>query len=289
MRARRSTLLWFAAAMVAAQLRAADLAKVEVTVDQIPASASEIVVVFDAGAAPAAGYDDVAAAAPPPVAAAVAPADPAQNPAPPQRRRRFGGNAAPALPPPTRVAFATHGATQTTLTASVPPGENYQARVIAIDGDGPFPTVLASGRVGALKLTANDSPPLQVSLRTPELKLASTTPASVAPGAAYTLAGTITDAAHALGAKNRMRVWISEGQPPTANFAGVQTSTIDVTPNGDDVNFSFELTAPKRATTLYFQFGELPPDFARADGRQAAFLVLPDLSRGAKALELTVK
>jgi hypothetical protein len=275
---------------------AADTAKIDLTVTGIPANATEVVVVFDAGSAPAAGYDDAApVVVPPPAAPAVpvaAPADPAA-PAPaaapvaPPRRRR--GNAGPALPPPTRASVTVKGATTATLSANVPVGENYQARVLALRGSDSFPSVLAGGRLTALKLTPNATLPLDVALKAPALQLAPGTPTTVAPGARFTLAGTLTDAAHALGTKNRMRVWISEGAPPTANFAGRQVSTIDVTTTGADIAFSFELTAPTRPTTLYLQFGELPADFARADGQQAAFVVLPDVAAGAKPLELRVQ
>jgi hypothetical protein len=284
--------LRFALFAVAAAAHAAEPAKIQFTVLGVPVDTAEVVVVFDAGAAPAANYDDPAP--PPPAAAAPAAAVPADQPnaVPGQgaRRRRFGGgNASVALPAPTRAAIAAMGQPSVTLTANVPPADNYQARVVALGRGDPFPAVLASGRLAALKFAAGETMPLQVTLRAPEVKLAPTNPATVTPGAHYRLSGTITDAAHALGTKNRMRIWISEGVAPTQNFSGTQTSTIDVTASGDDVAFTFELVAPSRATTLYYQVGELPPDFTRPDGRQAAFVVLPDLSSGAKPLALRVQ
>jgi hypothetical protein len=113
--------------------------------------------------------------------------------------------------------------------------------------------------------------------------------AAAAAGAKFTLAGRITDAAQSLGAKNRMRVWISENAPPEKNHAGTQISTVDVIANGDDVEFSFNLTAPKTPGTLFLQFGDIPPDFVRDDGSQAPLFVLPDLVAGSNALQVRVE
>jgi hypothetical protein len=290
---------------------AAEPVPVSVNVSDIPPGTSQLVLLID-GATPRAApnYEDLnpppAAAAQPaqpnPVqqvlqqvqpaapnapaaaAAAAAPADPQQQF---QRRRRMAA-AAPVVPS-VREAIDPQGSTTATVRASVPPGDSYQARVVALRGKDTFPSVVAGGRIDLLKVSADGAAPLQVALKTPSLKLADDTPRSVAPGGHYRIAGTITDGARALGTKNRMRVWLSEGTPPTANYAGRQISTVDVTTEGDDVNFSFELTAPKERTTLYFQFGELPSDFAAADGHQAPFVVLPDLGAGAKPLALKVE
>jgi hypothetical protein len=283
---------------------------VSVNVSDIPPGTTQLVLLID-GATPRAApnYEDLnpppapaaAAAAANPVqqvlqqvqpaapnapaaAAAAAPADPQQQF---QRRRRMMA-ATPAVPS-VREAIDPQGSPTATVRASVPPGDSYQARVVALRGKDTFPSVIAGGRIDLLKVSAENPTPLQVALKTPSLKLSADTPQTVAPGAPYRIAGTITDGARALGTKNRMRVWVSEGTPPTANYAGQQISTVDVTTDGDDVNFNFELTAPKQPTTLYFQVGELPPDFAASDGHQAPFVVLPDLGAGAKPLALKVE
>jgi len=265
----------------------------ELVVRDVPAGTTEIVVLLDAAVRAAGpGYDDPNAGAPlqPAIQSAATVGDPnaaAAGQEPPRRRRR--NQAAPAVPLETlRHSVTPRGATAS-LSTTLPLAEGYQARVLALRGDGNFPTLLATGRLDQVKIDAAKPAPLEVSLRAPAVKLAADSPASVAPGARYKLAGTITDGGRALGTKNRMRVWISEGTLPNANRAGTQTSTIDVTTNGDDVTFSFDLVAPARPTTLYYQFGEIPTDFARADGRQAPYVMLPDLSAGAKPLELIVK
>jgi hypothetical protein len=188
-----------------------------------------------------------------------------------------------------RVAAATNGALSLVLTAPTVAGDRYQIRVIALKGDGTSPIVLAGGRIAQAKVNADQIARVDVALAPPKLKLSPDNPTTVAPGASYTLAGTLIDAANCLGAKNRMRMWLSAGAPPRTNFAGTQTSTIDVTTEGNDVTFSFTLTAPKEPGTLYFQFGELPSDFARADGQQAPLLVLPDVSAGAAVFKLSVR
>ena len=257
-------------------------------------------------AAPAANQPPAAAADPaqPPPAAAAAPADPAlakaaapaaPAPAPAafgQRRGRRGGAGGMAgggsTFTPVRTATPTKGATELTLHSDVPAGDNYQIRVIAIGGDGNFPSVLAGGHVRSIKVAADTVTPEQLALTPPKLTLNPALPATVAAGTHYKISGIFTDAAEALGTKTRMRVWVSQGTPPAENYAGAQISTVDVTIKDDDVAFNFDLIAPAAPTTLYLQFGELPPDFVRADNRQAPFLVLPDLSRKAAPLALAV-
>jgi hypothetical protein len=194
-----------------------------------------------------------------------------------------------ALPPPTRAVVSVKAATTATIIAEVPVAETYQARVIALNDNSTFPAVLAGGHVGELKLTAKAPTVLNVSVRAPQLKLAPDNPTMVKAGAPFTLAGTVSDSARSLGTKNRMRVWISEGRAPVTNYAGTQTSTIEVTTKGGDATFRFDLVAPTHATTLYYQFGEIPTDFASSDGRQAPFVVVPDLSAGAVPLSLRVE
>lgn len=298
---------------------AADSVPVEVRVRDIPANATQVVLLIDGATQRAApNYEDLN---PPPAAAnaaaaanaqpnqvqqvvrQVTPADPAKAaaaaaaaPLSPeevqqqqqQQRRRRMTMAAPALPS-VREAVETKGSTTATLRASVPAGDGYQARVVALRGDETFPAVIAGGRIETLKVGAEAGAPLEVTLKAPSLQLDPATPKTVAPGARYKISGTITDGARALGTRSRMRVWISEGTAPTANYAGRQVTSVDVTPKGDDVAFNFELTAPKNPTTLYFQFGELPGDFARADNRQAPFIVLPDLSSGGSPLQIRVE
>lgn len=294
------TLATLAALLTPLLVTAAESSTLDLVVKGIPANAVEIVATIATAAPPAAGYDDP----PPPPATALVPAvkldaaapaavDPAAaTPEQRQRGRRGGrggraGTTAPA--PASRHAVVTNGASSVTLHAAVPVGENYSVRVVALQGDGSFPIVLAGGNISALKIPAGKNTDAEVSLQPPTLKLDPANPASVAPGARFTLAGVVTDAAQALGTKNRMRIWISQGAPPRENFAGTQTSTTLVTTKGNDVSFSFDLTAPKEPTTLYFQFGEIPTDFAREDGKQAPFLVLPNLGTGASALQLRVE
>ena len=197
-------------------------------------------------------------------------------------------NAAPVFSP-VRRTVVPNGANSVNLDVPVPAGENYQVRVVALRGANPFPAVVAGGRASAIEVSAETSSPIAVALTAPQLKLSLENPASVAPGVHYTLAGTITDAAGSLGQKNRMRIWLSVGTPPHENFAGAQVSTVDVKADGDDVTFSLALTAPAEPTTLYFQFGEVPNDFARSDGTQAAYLVLPNLAAGEAPLALRVQ
>lgn len=291
---------------------------IDVVVNGIPATASEIVVVVDTVApmatpsydepaappaapatpAPQAVADLVQAAAPAPAvgAAPAAPAQPAGDPAAAGQRRRgrrggaggAGFGAAPATPP-FRQAVATAGATTVTAHIARPAGDNYRVRAIAIGQDGSLPAVLAGGQAAGIKLTAEKAAPVALDLKSPALKLSPDNPTSVAAGSKFTLAGKITDAARSLGAKNRMRVWISENTPPDKNRAGTQISTVEVTAKDDDVDFAFSLTAPKNPGTLYFQFGEIPPDFARDDGTQAPLLVLPDLRAGGSVPQLKIE
>lgn len=280
---------------------AAAQSTIEVVVKGVPSDASEVVVVADIVQAPSSEYEDApAVVAPaanqiPTVAAApvlaqipgagVAPA-PAAAPAPEQpRRRRRQVVASPIV----RTAVPVNGASSITARVTVAEGENYQVRALALRGSDAAPTMMAGGRVGGLKVSAEQSANTAIALQAPVLTLSSANPAVVAPGARYTLAGTIKDAAQSLGTKSRMRVWISEGAPPQANYTGVQTSTVDVTLKGEEIAFQFDLVAPKQATVLYYQFGELPGDFARTDGTQAPFLVLPDIASGAKPLQLRVE
>ena len=282
---------------------AAEPSRIALTVSQIPAGATEVVALIDVVAPPPApDYPDPAAPAPtpapvvpPPDAKAASPAAPKGEPGPAAkgdqprgRRGRRGMNAAPVFSP-MRRAVVPSGANSVSLDVPVPAGENYQVRVVALRGSNPFPPVVAGGRASAIKVSAETSAPIAIALTAPQLKLSPKNPASVAPGAHYTLAGTLTDAAGSLGQKNRMRVWMSVGTPPRENFAGAQVSTIDVKADGDDVTFSIALTAPAEPTTLYFQFGEVPNDFARADGTQAAYLVLPNLAAGEAPLTLRVQ
>lgn len=188
-----------------------------------------------------------------------------------------------------RSAVETKGATSVTVHTDVPAGANYRVRAVAIKGDGTFPSVLAGGRATGIKVEADQVASTPVLLTAPVLKLAADQPKSVTAGAAYTLSGTITDPSSFLGSKERMRVWFSSGKPPAANYDGVQVSTVKVTSKEDVLTFTFDLTAPKEPTTLYFQLGEVSPDFVRKDGTQAAFLVLPDLSAGGQPLQLRVE
>jgi hypothetical protein len=205
------------------------------------------------------------------------------------RRGRGGIGAATVTVEPIRDSVKTKGATSVTVHSTVPVGANYRVRVVAIKGDDPFPTVVAGGKTIGVKVEADKIASTSVSLLSPVLKLADDHPATVAANAHFKLAGTITDPSSFLGTKTRMRVWLSAGRPPAANYDGTQVSTVDVTIKDDIVSFNFDLTAPKDPTTLYFQLGEVSPDFARKDGSQAAFLVLPDLSIGANPLQLRVE
>ncbi len=290
---------------------------IDTVVNGIPTGASQIAVAIDVVAPPAAAeYDDPAQQAavqqqqvlqqlPPPqpaaaVAAAAAPQPAAAPAAAPQagqrqglrgRRGRPGGfGAGPVTVSPSYLtAVPTHGATSLTVHTNVAAGSNYRVRVVAIKGDGPFPTVLGGGKTAGIKAEADQVAHASVLVTAPMLKLAADNPSAVAAGSHYTLAGTITDPSSFLGTKSRMRVWLNDGTPPAANYDGVQVSTVKVTMKDDDVTFTFDLTAPKKPTTLYFQLGEVSPDFASKDGSQAAFLVVPDLSAGASALQLKVE
>lgn len=295
---------------------------IDTVVTGIPAGASEVVVAIDTvSAAPAPDYEDPAQPAaqkeqppllqlpPAPPAPAAAPVDPAVAQQPPQaqpaqpqragqqagqrrgRRGRAGaGGAGMAAATATyRTAVETRGAASMTVHTDVPAGANYRVRAVAIKGENPFPTVLAGGKATGVKVEADRVASVPVLVTAPVLKLASDSPASVVAGSSYTLTGTITDPSSFLGTKSRMRVWFSNGKPPAANYEGVQVSTVKVTMKDDVVTFDFDLTAPKEPTTLYFQLGEVSPDFVRKDGTQAAFLVLPDLSAGASALQLRVE
>ncbi len=291
---------------------------IDVVVNDIPPGASEVVVVVDtATPPPPSDYQDPAAApATPPlpktieqIRAQAAPADPAVDPAAkaqpaaadaagaPRRRRGGAGRAgrggrggfgAPVAIPPVRQAVETGGASSVTVHVARAAGENYRVRAIAMGDDGRLPAVLAGGHADRVKVAASQMAPVALRLKSPVLKLSPANPSAVAAGERFTLAGTITDAAQCLGTKNRMRVWLSENSPLAANHAGTQTSTVDVTTNGNDIEFTFNLTAPKTPGTLFFQFGEVPPDFAREDGTQAPLLVLPNLATGASALQLPI-
>jgi hypothetical protein len=278
---------------------------IDTVVTGIPAGASEVVVAIDTvSAAPAADYEDPAAAAQKaaaaqpapavqPAAAAAAPAAPAE-PAAGQRRGRRGraggaGAGMAAASMTYRNAVETKGATSVTVHTEVPAGANYRVRAVAIKGDGTFPSVLAGGKATGIKVEADQVASTPVLLTVPVLKLAADQAKSVTAGSAYTLSGTIIDPSSFLGSKDRMRVWFSNGQPPAANYEGVQVSTVKVTTKEDVLTFAFDLTAPKEPTTLYFQLGEVSPDFVRKDGTQAAFLVLPDLSAGGQPLQLRVE
>ena len=281
---------------------AAEPNRIALTISQIPAGATEVVALIDVVAPPPApDYPDPAAPAPAPVVAPLDakaappaaqkggdPAPAAKGDQPRGRRGRRGMNGAPAFSP-VRRAVVPSGANSISLDVPVPAGENYQVRVVALRGSNPFPAIIAGGRASAIKVSAETSSSIAIALTAPQLKLSPENPASVAPGAHYTLAGTITDAADSLGQKNRMRVWLNIGTPPRENFAGAQVSTIDVKADGDDVTFNIALTAPAEPTTLYFQFGEVPNDFARTDGTQAAYLVLPNLAAGEAPLTLRVQ
>ncbi len=276
----------------------------EIVVRDIPAGTREVVVLLDAAIRPP-GPEYIEPAIPvAPAVAATAPttaplqqviqqvptaaaAPNAAAPAAEEPRRRRRTVTGPVIVPQRHLA--TVSGTSATVRTTLPLSDGYQARVIALRSDDAFPTVLAAGRIDQVKVDANSPAPLSISLIPPTLKLAPTTPTSVSPGATYKLAGTIVDAGRALGTKNRMRVWISAGTPPKMNYAGTQTSTVEVTTTDDDIYFTFELTAPAKPTTLYFQFGEIPSDFAAADGAPAPFLVLPNIGAGAKPLELVVQ
>jgi hypothetical protein len=262
---------------------------VETTVTQVPAEATEVLFILDVVAATEGpGYEDPNVAPPVtiPAAAAATPADPAAPaPAAPQRRRRPNA----AKPPP-----AIHGSLKPTGTSPLvwrtvtPAGENFRVRVVALKGTGTFPLVIAGGKATGLKITTDQVTRAAVSLTAPRLQLAEKNPSAVAPGATFTLAGTVQDPASFLGTKNRMRVWWSAGQPPAENRAGRQVSTVDVTTKGDVVSFAVELTAPREPGPLYVQFGEVSPDFNRADGTQVPYLVFPDLAAGLAPVKVIV-
>lgn len=183
----------------------------------------------------------------------------------------------------------TGGGSSVTVPVEVPAGKHYRIRAVALKGDGMYPSVLAGGLVTNIDVEAGQPTEAQISVAAPKIELAPVTPASVAAGASFKLSGTITDPAGVLGTKNRMRVWVSPGSPLKENYAGTQTSTTDVTTDGQAIAFHFDLTAPAEATTLYFQFGEISNEFVREDRRQAPFLVAPDFSAGAQPLAIRVE
>jgi hypothetical protein len=280
-------------ALLATSLFARGESFLETTVTRVPADATALVFVVDVVAPPEApSYDDAQPPPPAPPApqAPKAAADPtaaAQQPPQPQQRRRRNLNAA--KPPPavrTEMKLSSPASTVTWRT-SAPTGDNVRIRVVAVKGDAAFPLVIASGKIVGLT-TTDTSTPVSVALTPSTLKLAPDVPQTVAPGAKFILAGTITDPGSFLGTKNRLRVWLSPGTPPAADRAGTQISTIDVTTKDDDVTFAFELTAPSEPGALYYQFGEVSADFARADGSQAPFLMLPAAGAGT-ALQVNVQ
>ena len=316
------TLTFLLALFVPALALPAATTGIDAVVSGIPSGTSEVVVAIDTVTPPVpSDYEDPAQAAPkdpqellklPPVqpAPAAAVQDPAQQPPQAQpaqagqrgrrgqfaggrrgRRGRAGGFGQEPMVPTLiyRSAVETKGASSVTVHTDVPAGSNYRVRVVAINGDNPFPAVLAGAKAMDLKVEADHVASTPLLLTAPVLKLAADQPRTIAAGSTYTLTGTITDPSNFLGSKDRMRVWLSSGKPPAANYDGAQISTVDVTQKDDMITFNFELTAPKDPTTLYFQLGEVSPDFVRKDGSQAAFLVLPDLSAGASALQLKVE
>jgi hypothetical protein len=273
-------------ALLATPLVARGESFLETTITSVPAEATALVFVVDVVAPPEApSYDDAPPLPQPqqpptPKATADPSATAQQPPQPPQQRRRRNPSAS--KPPPavrTEMKLSAPASTVTWRTAS-PTAGNLRIRVAAIKGDNAFPLVIASGQAVGLKTTADAATPVSLALAPPILKLAPEVPQTVAPGAKFTLAGTITDPGNFLGTKNRMRVFLNTGTPPAADRAGMQISTIDVTTKGDNVTFAFELTAPSEPGALYYQFGEISGDFVRADGTQAPFLVLPSTTDG---------
>ncbi len=283
---------------------AATSSGINAVLNGVPAGTTEIVVLVDTIAPPAVDeYEDAnprpaaaAAAAPAaaarpgaPAAAAAAPADgaPAAAAAPAPRRRR--AEAAP--PPPVyRQSVAVNGGgSSVTVPIDVPAGKHYRIRAVALKGDGMYPSVLAGGIVTNIDVAADKPTEARIPVAAPKIELAPVTPAAVPAGAAFKLAGTITDPAGILGTKNRMRVWVNPGSPMQENYAGTQTSTTDVTTDGQKIAFHFDLTAPADPTTLYFQFGEISNEFVREDRRQAPFLVAPDFNAGAQPLAIRVE
>lgn len=273
----------------------------EATVTGFPADTTELLFFVDVvGAAEGPGYEEPAAAVAPPApqlpvalpnaagqpAAAAAPADlsiPANQPQQPRRRR------GPAKPPfNARGAVKPNGPTATWSVAA-PAGTNYRVRVAAIKGEGTFPTLIAGGKAAGLKLEADKKTAAAVTLNAPSLKLAADNPTTLTVGAPFKLSGVLHDPGNFLGTKNRMRVWMSAGQRPTANQAGTQVSTVDVETKDEAVSFNLELVAPREAGPLYVQFGETSADFNRPDGKQVPLFVFPDLSAGAKPIELRIE
>lgn len=299
----KSTIFLAALLSTAALLRAAESA-VEATVTGFPAGTTELLFFVDVmEAVEGPGYGDAApvaaAAAPvaaplpvaipptagqPAVAAAAAPAAAAPAPAAPAPRRNRG---------PVKPAFTARGSAKptgdsVTWSMAAPAGTNYRVRVVAIKGDGTFPVVVAGGRATGLKIDAEKTTAAKIALAAPSLTLSADNPTTVAAGSHFKLAGVVKDPGNFLGTKNRMRVWLSPGKAPAANQAGTQISTVDVETKDDEVKFAIELTAPKEQGPLFVQFGEVSPDFARPDGKQVPFIVLPDLTAGGKPVELKV-
>ena len=177
------------------------------------------------------------------------------------------------------------GAGSVVLNIGAPQGGPYRARAIAWTSTGATnPAILRTGKALGIQLSGA-SAAVSISLADVAFSVDSATPATVTPGAAFSVVLNYSDNGDVLEGAPGARIWYASS-PLSGNVSGTQASGYLTTAGNGNWQSATDMTAPVTASTLYYQFGESAPGFA--SGGETPMLIWPNLSTGGQPKQIAV-
>ena len=182
------------------------------------------------------------------------------------------------------------GSDSTSLTMGVPAGTNYRVRVIASSNQSNtiFQTVVAGASTNHVSVQQNQLTTVSLTLKAPEILMASNTPEAITAGSTVTLTCHIVDPGLFLDGIPDIYLLVKEGIEPVNNGDGKSISANLVAQHGDTLTYSASYTAPSTPTTVYYQFTQGGSVFADVANHITPEMYLPNYESGGVALKMIV-
>ena len=182
------------------------------------------------------------------------------------------------------------GSDSTSLTMGVPAGTNYRVRVIASSNQSNtiFQTVVAGASTNHVSVQQNQLTTVSLTLKAPEILMASNTPEAITAGSTVTLTCHIVDPGLFLDGIPDIYLLVKEGIEPVNNGDGKSISANLVAQHGDTLTYSASYTAPSTPTTVYYQFTQGGSVFADVANHITPEMYLPNYESGGVALKMFI-
>ena len=186
----------------------------------------------------------------------------------------------------TRVEIPYDGSGSVKDALSIPAGNAYRIRIIAIKNGEVFPTILGGRTESNITVVKGEQKNVSIALSAPKVTLDASTPSQVNASSKFTIKMNISDPADFLGSDGR--IWWDTTYNGVNNLYGAQSSGSITKISDGKYEFSIELTAPATPCKFYYQFGGSNFSFESPQGDEAPFLVLPNYEKGEQPYVINV-